>query len=173
MSGVCYRYFRDGPQLCRTNNIVHYSAPSSIEDYFQESGHAGRSGDQAKSVIFWKPRDAPMKQDLSNPRNAEVAAVRRYLDNNNDCRRCQLLRYFDPSLPSQLSARDHLLCCDVCASTVTSADCTQCLSTQFTESLTCHRGSNQHSVRSLSTCHRGGNQHSVRSLHMPQRWQPI
>lgn len=104
------------------NNIVHYGAPSSIEDYFQESGRAGRSGDQAKSVIFWKPRDAPMKQDLSNPRNAEVAAVRRYLDNNKDCRRCQLLRYFDPSLPSQLSARDHLLCCDVCASTVTSTN---------------------------------------------------
>ena len=47
--------------------IVHYGAPSSIDDYFQESGRSGRSGDHATSVIYWKPIDAPSRKDLSNP----------------------------------------------------------------------------------------------------------
>ena len=49
------------------NRTIHYAAPTSVEDYFQESGRAGRSGSFAKSTIFWKPVDAPLKKDLSNP----------------------------------------------------------------------------------------------------------
>ncbi len=37
------------------NRTIRYGAPTAIEDYFQESGHAGRSGAIAKSTIFWKP----------------------------------------------------------------------------------------------------------------------
>ena len=32
------------------NTIIHYGAPSSIEDYFQASGRGGRSGDSAYSI---------------------------------------------------------------------------------------------------------------------------
>ena len=64
------------------NRVVHYGAPSSIDDYFQESGRVGRSGELAKSTIYWKPIDAPMKKDISNVRNAEIVAVRRYVENN-------------------------------------------------------------------------------------------
>ena len=34
-------------------------SPASIKDYMQESGHVAQSGDQAKSVMLWKPSDAP------------------------------------------------------------------------------------------------------------------
>ena len=37
-------------------------APRSIEDYFQECGRAGRSGDLAKSVIYWIPVEAPLRK---------------------------------------------------------------------------------------------------------------
>ena len=96
------------------NTIYHYGAPRSIDDFVQESGRAGRSGEQAKSVVYWKPSDAPLKKDLSNPRDAEIAAMRRYLENDGMCRRYQLMNYFDPEFAHSLHQRDPLLCCDVC-----------------------------------------------------------
>ena len=79
------------------NYIIHYGAPRSIEDYFQECGRAGRSGEPAKSVIYWTPVEAPLRKKLVNPCDAEVAAVRYYLENVSECRHCQLLNYFDSS----------------------------------------------------------------------------
>ena len=40
-----------GVNFVGLNRVIHYGAPSSIEDYFQECGRAGRSGDPAKSTI--------------------------------------------------------------------------------------------------------------------------
>ena len=34
------------------NTTIHYSAPHSIDDYFQESGRAGRSGVKPTSTIY-------------------------------------------------------------------------------------------------------------------------
>ena len=107
-----------GVHFVALNRTIHYGAPSSIQDYFQESGRAGRTGEPAKSTIYWKPKDAPLRKDLSNPRDAEVAAVRHYLENDRDCRRVQLLQYFDISLNKQ-SVHDAMLCCDVCAKNAT------------------------------------------------------
>ena len=107
-----------GVNFAGLNSVIHYGAPSSIDDYFQESGRCGRLGDQATSVIYWQPRDCPLRKDLSNPRDAEVAAVRRYVANHEECRRYQLIRYFDPELSKTLPKRDILLCCDVCAKLV-------------------------------------------------------
>ena len=80
------------------NRVLHYGAPSTIEDYFQESGRAGRSGELSTSTIMWKPSDAPLWKDLSRPRHAEIAAVQHYLENNKECRREQLLHHFDRSM---------------------------------------------------------------------------
>ena len=40
--------------------------------------------------------------------------VRRYMENCEDSRRCQLSGYFDCSLVKTLPRRDPLTCCDVC-----------------------------------------------------------
>ena len=102
-----------GVNMVGVNTIWHYAAPSTLDDYLQESGRGGRSGNQAKSIIFWKPVDAPLHQDLTIGSNAAVAAVRHYLENTTEC---QLLRHFD--LISDLSPHDPLTCCDVCAEAV-------------------------------------------------------
>jgi len=102
-----------GINLRDVNTIIHYGAPHSIEDYFQESGRGGRSGEQARSVVYWKPVDCKMPKKVLSLRDKEVAAVRDYLGNESLCRRQLLLQYFDPSLVSTLN--DPLICCDVCA----------------------------------------------------------
>ena len=105
-----------GVNFVGLNHIIHYGAPSSIKDYYQECGRAGRSGEQAKSVVYWIPADAPLRINLGNPTNAETAAVRHYLENSHECRSVQLLRYFDSGSSTCASEQDPLLCCDVCAS---------------------------------------------------------
>ena len=43
-----------GINLQDVNTVVHYGAPRSLEEYFQESGRGGRSGCSARSVVYWK-----------------------------------------------------------------------------------------------------------------------
>ncbi len=89
--------------------IVHYGAPRSLEDYFQESGRAGRGGELSTSTIYWSPSDVPNRKDKSNPRNVELDTVRGYLL-TTECRRQYLLQYFDPGL----TALSDNFCCDNC-----------------------------------------------------------
>ena len=104
-----------GIDLKATNTIIHYGAPQSIDDYFQESGHGGRSGDPAESIVYWRPKDCPMRKELITLRDHEVASVRRYLENNAICRRKWLLDYFDPSIA--FVGSNSKTCCDICAYT--------------------------------------------------------
>lgn len=104
-----------GVDFVGLNRIIHYGAPSSMDDYYQESGRAGRMGDNATSTIYWKPSDAPLKKELSDPKNRDIVSVRKYLENSQDCRRIQLLSYFDDKLCESIVCTDKLLCCDVCA----------------------------------------------------------
>ena len=100
-----------GVNFTHLTRTIHYGAPRSLDDYFQESG---RGGEQSTSTIYWVPSDVPVRQDLSDPLNAEVAVVRRYLENEVDCRRYLLLNYFDPALVGTLERRNRRLCCDTC-----------------------------------------------------------
>ena len=45
--------------------IIHYGAPRSLEDYFQESGRAGCGGEPSMSTMYWSPSDVPLKKDFS------------------------------------------------------------------------------------------------------------
>ena len=102
---------------------IHYGASRSLDDYFQESGRAGRGGEQSTSMIYWAPSDVPVQQDISDPRNVEVAVVRRYLENNIDCRRYLLQHYFDPALLCTLERRDRRLYCDTSRQELTESNC--------------------------------------------------
>lgn len=102
-----------GVNLQDVNTIIYYGAPQSIEDYFQESGRGGRSGQPARSVVYWKPSDCPLRKEPTTTRHREVAAVRHYLEDTSSCRRLRLLQYFDSSFTSDV--QDPKTCCDVCA----------------------------------------------------------
>ena len=46
-----------GIDLHGVDTIIHYGAPSSIEDYFQASGRRGQSGDSAYSIVYRTSKD--------------------------------------------------------------------------------------------------------------------
>ena len=102
-----------GIDLRSVNTIVHYGAPRSLEDYFQESGRGGRSGEPAKSIVYWKPKDCPVRKEIRTIQDKETLAVRRYLENSSACRRYQLLKYFDPLLAKK--GINSSSCCDFCS----------------------------------------------------------
>ena len=105
-----------GVNLADVNNVIHYGAPHSLEDYFQECGRGGRTGEPALSTIYWCPRDAPKYKDLTEYRKLELSIVRSYLENTVVCRRKQLIEYFveDVYYSSDIT-RLSSLCCDVCS----------------------------------------------------------
>ncbi len=101
-----------GVNVKEVNTVIHYGAPRSIDDYFQESGRAGRSGDSARSIVFWKPSDCPFRRDPVTVHHRELNEVRQYLENTSACRRVSLVSYFDPKKAHP--GEDPIKCCDVC-----------------------------------------------------------
>ena len=99
-----------GINLRDINVVIHYGSPQSLEDYFQESGRGGRSGDNAVSTIFWKPIDCLVKKQPITLRDHELITVRRYLTNMTGCRRKWLLEYFDTQISTDVPH-----CCDICS----------------------------------------------------------
>lgn len=99
-----------GIDLKDVNTIIHYQAPCSIEDYYQESGRGGRSGADALSIVFWQPRDCILMERPITPRDHEQITVRRYVENTDICRRRWLLGFFGVDPGGQRSR-----CCDVCS----------------------------------------------------------
>ena len=101
-----------GINLKDVDNIIHYGAPQSVEDYFQESGRGGRTGGNAMSTIYWKPADCPIRKQPVTLRDHELIAVRRYVENVTVCRRKWLLDHFDVQLDTRASTSR---CCDNCS----------------------------------------------------------
>ena len=102
-----------GVNLKGVNTIIHYGAPRSLEDYFQESGRGGRSGEDAVSTVYWKPHDCPISKNPVTLRERELIAVRRYLENTELCMRRWLLDHLDVKVGTAVQQY-----CDVCSNTV-------------------------------------------------------
>ena len=104
-----------GVNLKGVNTIIHYGAPRSIDDYFQESGRGRRTGCNAESsyCVLDTIQLSTRKQPKS-VHDHEVNAVRRYLENATMCRHQWLLDYFNPicAKPGLVPSR----CCDICTS---------------------------------------------------------
>ncbi len=97
--------------------VFHYDLPQSLENFYQESGRAGRDGKEAQSILFFslgelgkknfhiEHKSDPTEQIIARQKLAQVVD---YAE-GTDCRRTILLRYFGEHYPGNCGKCDNCL----------------------------------------------------------------
>ncbi len=99
--------------------VINYDLPKSIEEYYQETGRAGRDGKQAYSLLLYSSGDIHkiryfFEEAADSRKSEKLLQGMLNFAASGKCRRRTLLEYFgEPYIPE----RNHNeFCCDICSS---------------------------------------------------------
>lgn len=102
--------------------VIHHTMPKSLEGYYQETGRAGRDGKRSGCYLFYNYRDTAVQRrlidkgegdkELKDRQRQMLRNVIQFCENRTDCRRVQILAYFNESFRREDCHR----CCDNCKS---------------------------------------------------------
>lgn len=112
LATVSFAMGLDAPNI---RKVIHWKPPNGIEEYVQQTGRGGRDGKLAQAVLYYN------RKDLSSGKLSEE--MKRYISNNEVCRREMLMSYFGD--PAQITKPEELhLCCDICEKQCMCSQCT-------------------------------------------------
>ena len=103
--------------------VIHHTIPKSLEGYYQETGRAGRDGRKSGCILYYGYSDTSALRRMIDEgdgsfeqKERQYAMLRnvvQFCENRSDCRRVQVLNYFNESFRRENCAGS----CDNCAST--------------------------------------------------------
>ena len=95
--------------------VIHYGPPSTMDDYIQQIGRAGRDGSQAHAVMLFSGKQL---------RNVDSSVLELVKNVENKCLRALCLKDFSNSDPVSFEPKH--LCCGVCARCCACGSCSDC-----------------------------------------------
>lgn len=105
--------------------VFHHTIPKSLEGYYQETGRAGRDGKRSGCYMYYGYQDTSMIKrmiddgegswDQKERQRQMLRMVIQFCENKSDCRRVQVLSYFNESFNKE----DCRGSCDNCNSNST------------------------------------------------------
>ncbi|ODV60912.1 ATP-dependent DNA helicase SGS1 ASCRUDRAFT_8485 [Ascoidea rubescens DSM 1968] len=107
--------------------VIHLTIPRTLEGYYQETGRAGRDGKKSQCIMYFNFRDARVLQGMiqkdgdldragKEKHLEKLNQVVQYCVNITDCRRRQVLQYFN----EEFDAKDCHRQCDNCVNGLSS-----------------------------------------------------